>query len=204
MAESTRVQGMGAYANLCLTVIAACLIYLCYDTKADRQPSKVESGPTKVESAPTKVKIVGIAPDLSTPLPCKLMFKKKSNESLYSFRPVRTEWTDDGTLAVKLVGGVRPVGRMKVEIVGVASNIRNPLPIKTKKAEGGLFGSTQLNDGAIAVRLVGIEKGVYAKWDAIPARLTEIDWGGASAAWDAIPVKGDFIGYPPVVVRVSP
>lgn len=194
MPESTKVQGIGAYANLCLTVIAGCLIYLCYRT-------------TTTDAHPTKVEIVKIASKLDTPMPCKLMFKKKSTYS--------TQWTDEGRLGVQLAGGDKPKEFMRVEIVGVASNIRNPLPIKAKQEEKGrFFGSAPSNDGAIAVRLVGIEKGYGKKWDAIPAQLVGIERPeGLLGNWHAIPVRGPalmsgesggLIGSYPVEVQVAP
>ena len=164
------------YSNLCLTVIAGCLIYLCYRA-------------TTTDTSPTKVEIVEIASQLNTPIPCKLMYKKESD---YSYG--RTQWTDEGTLGVQLAGGERRQERMQVEIVGVASNIRTALPIKAKQKGGGLFGSTSSNDGAIAVRLVGIEKPRgQGKWHAIPVR------GPASVTGEA----GGLFGSYPVEVKVT-
>lgn len=200
MPESTKVQGIGAYANLCLTIIAGCLTYLCYRTTTmDSNPAKVEI--VRTDTKPTEVEIVRIASGLNTPLPCKLMYKMPSTENLSAFRPKRTQWTDEGSLPVQ-------AGGMRVEIVGVASNIRNPLPITTKQEQkSGLFGRTSSKDEPIAVRLVGIEKPAYAsvvgKWDAIPARLTEIN-KGAYATWEAIPVEGGPLFGRPIEVRVSP
>lgn len=174
MPESTKVQGAGAYANLCLTVIAGSLIYLCYRTAT-------------TDANPTRVEIVRIASNLNTPMPCKLMYKKKS---IYS-----TKWTDEGTLGVQLKGGEKPQERMQVEIVGVATNIENPLPIKTQQEQkGGLFGSTASNDGAIAVRLVGIERPRgQGKWHAIPVR------GPATMSGEL----GGMIGSYPIEVKVG-
>lgn len=191
MPKSTEVQGIGVYANLCLTIIAGCLLYLCYRT-------------TTMDAHPSKVEIVGIDSRLNTPMPCKVMYKKKSN---YSFG--RTQWTDEGTLGVELVGGERRPERIQVEIVGVASSIENPLPIQMKQGQKrGLFGSTAPSDGAIAVRLVSIASniehplpitakkpaggrfGVSSYDDAIAVRLVGIERPQGEGKWHAIPVRG--------------
>lgn len=206
MPDSTKAQGIGTYANLCLTVIAGCLTYLCYrSTTMDSNPAKVEI--VRTDAKPTEVVIVRIASGLNTPLPCKLMYKMPAEKYPPVWGQKRMQWTDEGSLPVQAGGEGKRQKRVQVEIVAVASNIRNPLPIKTQSERvSGLFGDISPKDEPIAVRLVGIEKPEYprapGKWDAIPARLTEIE-KAAHAKWQGIPVVGDSHGHP-VRVRVSP
>lgn len=181
MPESTKTQGIGLYANLCLTVIAGCLIYLCY-----RSTSDANYRPTS-DANPTRVEIVGIASNLNSPIPCKLMFKDKSD--------YLTQWLDKGALSVQVVGGEKPLERMQVEIVGVASNIQNPLPTITKKPARSPFGDPSSDDDAIPVRLVGIERPQGGgKWHAIPVR------GPAMMSGES----GGMIGSHPVEVQEAP
>jgi len=183
MPESAKTQGIGLYANLCLTVIAGCLIYLCNRSTSDANYRSTS------DANPTRVEIVGIASSLKSPIPCKLMFK---DESAYS-----TQWVDKGALSVRVVGGAKPLERMQVEIVDVASSIQNPLPITTKPPAGGLplFARESSDDDAIPVRLVGIERPQgRGKWHAIPVR------GPAMMSGES----GGIIGSHPVEVQEAP
>ena len=188
MAETSGSRGVGAYANTCLTVITGCLVYLCYWTIATNAPAREQVVNVPSNLKPTRVEIVGIASDLSSPIPCKLMYKEDSRGFVR-----QTQWTDDGTLRVQLAGAETSQQRMQVEIVDVASNIKNALPITTQREKGGLFGVAS-KDEPIAVRLVGIERPVGGgEWHAIPVRGPAVFNGE----------KGGMIGSFPVEVRVA-
>jgi len=181
VSEISKMEGPRTYANLCLTVIAACVIYLSFRLST-------------TDASPAKVEIVGVASQLDTPIPCKLMFKKRSAYA--------TEWTDEGKLGVWFTRDTSAPKRMQVEIVSIASDIENALPIKTmQEQESGHFGGRSSRDKPIAVRLVGIEKPAYAEWEPIPVRLAEIK-KGTLATWNAIPVEAD--GTTPITVEGTP
>jgi len=191
MEETKRTSGVGGYANVCLTIIAGCLLFLCYRMTATHAvPMRVQVVAVSPDLKPTQVELVSVATNLTTPIPCKLMYKKESSYSL-----PRTQWTDEGALHVHLVDAGKPQQRMQVEIVDVAANIQNALPVTAQRKQGGLFGVTASDDEPIAVRLVGIERpSGHGKWHAIPVR------GPAPISGEL----GGLIGSYPVKVEVEP
>ena len=191
MPELRENRGLGAYGNLCLTVIAGCLVFLCYrSVAAEATMPKGREISSVTSERPTRVELVGISANLGNPMPCKLMYKERSG----SFGRQGAEWTDDGTLRVQMIGADNAKERVQVEIVDVATGIKNALPIATQREHGGLFGK-ESKDEPIAVRLVGIERPTGGdKWHAIPVR------GPATISGEG----GGMIGSHPVEVRVHP
>ncbi len=57
MTETTTANEQGGYANICLTVIAVCLVILCFRSN---------------KSDSTRVEIIGVAPSVENALPIKI------------------------------------------------------------------------------------------------------------------------------------